>query len=201
MGQVSPHSRRLGLAFGSETVNQVGRSLRERLEGELAGELHDARIAIAGDLAEGARGRCSAHRLHIGMVGCVERLHAELEVQPFIDAEVSVEAQVQNVESRPFDGTALGRARNDAGGRLRGEGPRVKPRGIGALIQLVVQLDAVAAVGVSDLVYTEPGVGVAQHAEAGVIVYNPAICGTVDNAINAAGQVVVDVRTRTGKHN
>src|ERR1035441_2304878 len=107
MGQVSPHSRRLGLAFGSETVNQVGRSLRERLEGELAGELHDAGIAIAGDLAEGARGRAGAHRLHIGVVGCVERLHAELEVQPFIDAEVAEEAQVQNVESRPFAGTAL----------------------------------------------------------------------------------------------
>jgi hypothetical protein len=58
-------------------------------------------------LAEGAGCRAGAHRLHVGVVGCVQRLHAKLEVQPFIDAEVTVESQVQNVESRPFDGTAL----------------------------------------------------------------------------------------------
>ena len=52
------------------------------LESKFAGELHDAGITVAGDFTESCRGpEAGGDRLDIGVVGRIERFHAELEVQ------------------------------------------------------------------------------------------------------------------------
>src|SRR6202000_345189 len=85
-----PHSRqwRLCQEWGASRGEQ---STRDLLEGEFARELHDARIAVAGHFAK----ECSfggSDGVYVGMVGGVEGLCAELEVQPVIDAEVAIDA-------------------------------------------------------------------------------------------------------------
>src|SRR5580658_3782466 len=98
------------------------------LESELSCELHNASVAIAGHFAKSTRGRGGANCLYIRVVHRIERLRTELEVQPLVNAEVTIDAKVKAVEAGALDGSALGRCRNGAVLGGCSEGTRIEPR-------------------------------------------------------------------------
>src|ERR1017187_9971335 len=174
------------------------RSARAGLEVEFAGELQDAGVAVTGNLTEGAGCGSGADGLHVGVIGHVERLGAELEVQPLVDAEVAKDTEIKAGETGAFDDAAFFIARNDAGGRGRGKCAGIEPRRRRSLVILVVYLDAISGVGVSNLVGTEACLCVSENAESGVIGCGAAVGRVVVDTGNAAGQGVVDLRAAAG---
>src|ERR1039458_8460631 len=149
------------------------------LEGKFAGELHDARVAVTGDLAE-VRPLGYSYGLDVGMVGGVEGLRAELEFHPVPDAEVAIDAKVNFAESRTLNCSAALIARHrGVGARIwRRERARVEPQ---CVIALVMDRHVVAGIGVANHVWAQAGVGIAQYAEAGVV-----------GRVAGAGFVVID---------
>src|SRR6185503_3676334 len=164
------------------------------LEGELTGKLHDSCIAISGHLPKQARRRGSIHRLNVGMVRRVECLRAELECQSFLDAEITEDAGIQSTEAGAVDGAASRGSWNRTVRRRSRERTSVEPRTRRRFVVLVVNLHAVPAVWVSDLVWPQAGVRVSQHAQPGIVRLVAAIRLVVEYAVRSIRQVVLDQR-------
>ena len=119
------------------------------LEGDLSSNLQDAVVTRTRHGTQSGRGSCRADRLEVSVVHYVERLAPQLEVDTFMNFEVSEEADVEMIEARPIDCAALLIANLNRCRSRRDECRSIKP------VQAGVNLLAVAIVWVQHLIWSQ----------------------------------------------